>query len=149
VAADAGEQPQPFSIAFGPARLDSDSALGTMNCWTIIPVAVLALLLACSRSQPTGSAVPKRVPSEITELGRPLSLREVRRYLTYDLTMDGAERLFGSPGSVMVSGFFYPQWSLDNSNVLQLWFSLDKARLEKAVLKNQKGDVLEVVLALR
>jgi hypothetical protein len=115
-----------------------------MNGWTTILVAVLVLLQGCSRSQPTESSAP-----EITKLGPPLSLRAIRHDLTYDLTLDEAKRRFGSPGPVIVSGFFYPQWTLDDSNVLQLWFSLDKARLEKAVVKNPKGDVLEVVLALR
>jgi hypothetical protein len=65
------------------------------------------------------------------------------------MTMDQAERLFGSPGPVMVSGFLYPQWQLDDGNVLALWFSLDKARLERAEVKTPKGEVLQIILPLR
>ena len=123
-----------------------------MNRWTIIPVAVLALLQGCSRSQRAESTQPganDSSRSQVTVLAQPLNRQAVRTYLTYDLTMDEAKQRFGSPGPVAVSGFLYPNWSLDDGNILELWFSLDKAKLEKAVVKTRKGEEVEVILPLR
>jgi hypothetical protein len=63
--------------------------------------------------------------------------------------MDEAKQRFGSPGPVFVSGFYYPRWALDDGNAVELWFSIDKARLEKAVVVNPSGKEIQVVLALR
>ena len=62
--------------------------------------------------------------------------------------MDEAERRFGSPGPVMVSGLFYPQWSLDDSNILHTAFSLDKKRLMRAYVTSPKGEEIERVFDL-
>ena len=122
-----------------------------MNHWTITSIALLILAQGCSRPQQnestTQSANPTSVP-QVIEKARPLNLRAIRPYLTHDLTMDEAERQFGWPGPVVVSGFFYRQWMLDDSNILLADFSLDTKRLQRAFVKSPKGEIVERVLEL-
>ena len=64
--------------------------------------------------------------------------------------MDEAERLFGPSGSpILVSGYFYQQWLVDDSNILSTAFSLDTKRLQRAFVKSPNGEVIEHVLDIR
>ena len=106
-------------------------------------MALLVLALGCSRSGDTERASSRHVRGEV----RLLSLAAIRHDLTHDLTMNEARRRFGPPhGPVAISGYLYPRWLLDDSNVLDTAFSLDGKQLHRAAIKNTTGKIIEVVL---
>jgi len=120
---------------------------------TIISIALLIFTQACSRQQRSGSVTSstKRISSQqISPIAHPLKLEAIRPYLTSQLRMDEAERLFGPSGSpILVSGYFYQQWLVDDSNILSTAFSLDTKRLQRAFVKSPNGEVIEHVLDIR